>query len=288
MKDALGGSPPRLRLRATGARLGVFLALAAMSLFSLFPLAWIAVTSVKSLAETFLIPPKWLPSHPMFENYVKIWTIQSFGSYFFNSLIVSLSATLFSIVLASLAGYGFSRFRFPASRALMIAVLLAQMFPGLVLLIPYFTLARDARLLNTYPVLILAYTSFSLPFCVWMMKGFFDSIPPELDQAALVDGCSRLGAFLKVILPLSLPGVVATAIFSFLVAWNEYLFAVALTSKPGMYVVTVGIALNIGQYQIQWNELMAASVVATIPTIILYSILEKHMVQGLSAGAVKG
>jgi len=268
--------------------IGFSVAAAALCFFCLFPLCWILSTSLKTLPETFLTPPSWLPSHFEFENYLKIWTIQSFGRYFFNSLIVSSSATAASIVLASLAGYGFSRFRFRFCRSLMVLVLVAQMFPGLVLLIPYYTLASQAKLLNTYSVLIIVYTSFALPFCIWLMKGFFDSIPSELDQAALVDGCTRLGAFARVILPLALPGVVATAIFSFLLAWNEYLFAVVLTSKERMYLVTVGIASNVGQFRIMWNELMAGAVLATIPTIVLYALLERHLVRGLSAGAVKG
>ena len=171
---------------------------------------------------------------------------------------------------------------------MMIFILMTQMFPGILLVIPYFSLMGAAGLLNTYPALVIAYTSFSLPFCTWMLKGFFDSIPPELDEAAMIDGCSRTSAFLRVILPLSAPGLVATAIFSFLVAWNEFLFAVVLTSTPGMYLVTVGIASNIGQFRIQWNDLMAASVLATLPTIILYAFLERYLVQGLTAGAVKG
>lgn len=269
-------------------RTGQLLALAGLTLFCLFPFAWIVCTALKDLSETFLIPPSWWPRHPTLENFVKIWTIQSFGRYFLNSLIVSGVTTLLSIVLASLAGYGFSRFKLPGGRAMMVGVLAAQMFPGIVLLIPYFTLASRLQMLNTYAVLILAYTSFSLPFCVWMMKGFFDGIPQELDEAATIDGCSALGAFSRVVLPLSLPGVVATAIFSFLVAWNEFLFAVVLATRENMYVVTVGIALNIGQFRIQWNELMAGAVLATVPTIILYALLERHLVRGLSAGAVKG
>jgi len=269
-------------------QMGLYLALAALTIFCLFPFAWIFCTALKTLGETFKLPPSWWPHQPTLENFVKIWTIQSFGRYFLNSLIISGVTTLLSIVLASLAGYGFSRFRLPGGRIAMVGVLAAQMFPGIVLLIPYFTLASRLQMLNTYPVLILAYTSFSLPFCVWMMKGFFDGIPTELDEAATIDGCSALGAFLRVVLPLSMPGVVATAIFSFLVAWNEFLFAVVLATRETMYVVTVGIALNIGQFRIQWNELMAGAVLATVPTIILYALLERHLVRGLSAGAVKG
>ncbi len=269
-------------------RTGQLLGLAALTIFCLFPFAWIVATSLKDLSETFLIPPTWTPQHPTLDNFVKIWTIQAFGRYFFNSLIVSGGTTLLSIVLASLAGYGFSRFRLPGGRIMMVGVLVAQMFPGIVLLIPYFTMASRLQMLNTYPVLMVAYTSFSLPFCVWMMKGFFDGIPNELDEAAVIDGCSPLGAFARVVLPLSLPGLVATAIFSFLVAWNEYLFAVVLATRESMYVVTVGIASNIGQFRIQWNELMAGAVLATVPTIVLYALLERHLVRGLSAGAVKG
>jgi ABC-type glycerol-3-phosphate transport system permease component len=263
-------------------------ALAGLAVFSLFPFAWIVITSFKDISETFLIPPSWWPQRLTFQNFVTVWTIQAFGRYFVNSLVVSGATTVLSITLACLAGYGFSRYRLPGGRAMMVAVLAAQMFPGIVLLIPYFTLASRLQMLNTYPVLILAYTSFSLPFCIWMMKGFFDGIPVELDEAATIDGCSALGAFLRVVLPLSLPGVVATAIFSFLVAWNEYLFAVVLATRENMYVVTVGIASNIGQFRIQWNELMAEAVLATVPTIILYAFLERHLVRGLSAGAVKG
>jgi ABC-type glycerol-3-phosphate transport system permease component len=289
--------PSRVRKRARRScldeppplvRTGQLVGLAALAIFCLFPFAWIVATSLKDLSETFRIPPTWFPQRLSLENFVKIWTIQSFGRYFFNSLVVAGATTLLSIVLASLAGYGFSRFKLPGGRAMMVGVLTAQMFPGIVLLIPYFTIASRVQMLNTYPVLILAYTSFSLPFCIWMMKGFFDGIPTELDEAAVLDGCTSLGAFLRVVLPLSLPGVVATAIFSFLVAWNEYLFAVVLATRESMYVVTVGIASNIGQFRIQWNELMAGAVLATIPTIILYALLERHLVRGLSAGAVKG
>jgi len=293
MRPVPNASPRRQQQRGLDepgplARTGQLVALAALTVFCLFPFAWIVATSLKDLSETFLIPPSWLPRRLSLENFVKIWTIQAFGRYFFNSLLISGATTLLSIVLASLAGYGFSRFKLPGGRAMMVAVLAAQMFPGIVLLIPYFRLASRAQMLNTYLVLILAYTSFSLPFCVWMMKGFFDGIPTELDEAAVIDGCSSLGAFTRVVLPLSLPGLVATAIFSFLVAWNEYLFAVVLATRENMYVVTVGIASNIGQFRIQWNELMAGAVLATVPTIILYSLLERHLVRGLSAGAVKG
>jgi ABC-type glycerol-3-phosphate transport system permease component len=245
-------------------------------------------TSLKPLEETFLIPPEWTPRTLTFDSYLNVWGIQSFWRYFWNSIVVAVNTTVFSLILASLAGYGFSRFKVPGAEGMMTFTLITQMFPSALLVIPYFLIASQLGLFNTYPALFIAYTSFALPFCMWMLKGFMDSIPTDLDEAARVDGCGRLGAFMRVIVPLALPGVVATAIFSFLVAWNEFLFAVALTSKPDMYVVTLGIASNIGQFRVQWNDLMASAVLASIPTILLYTFLERYLVQGLTAGAVKG
>jgi ABC-type glycerol-3-phosphate transport system permease component len=259
-----------------------------IALFCLFPLAWMLSTSLKVFEETYVTPPTWWPVRPTVDAYGNIWRIQSFGTYFVNSTIVAGITTLVSLVLASLAGYGFSRFRFAGAGSLMAFILATQMFPGVLLVIPYFLMSSKAGLFNSYEVLIIAYTSFALPFCVWMLKGFFDRVPRELDEAALIDGTGRFGAFVRVALPLAMPGIVATAIFSFLVAWNEFLFAVALTSSPQMYLLTVGIASNIGQFRIQWNDLMAGAVVATVPIILLYGVLERYLVEGLTAGAVKG
>lgn len=266
----------------------IYFGLIALSIFSLLPFAWMISTSFKNLSETFNTPVNWIPKVFTMESYKNIWTIQNFGVYFKNSAIAASFSTLFSVILAALAGYGFSRFRFKYGKSLMVFVLVSQMFPGILLVIPYFSMTSKMGLINSYTALIIAYTSFSLPFCLWMLKGFFDSIPIQLDEAAMVDGCSRLKTFFHIILPVSLPGIAATVIFAFLQAWNEFLFALVLTTTPKMYTMTVGIANNIGQFRIQWNDLMAASVVATLPTIILYSFLEKYLVQGLTAGAVKG
>ncbi len=257
-------------------------------LFCLLPLAWMVSTSLKPLEDTYVVPPAWWPAHPTLGSYSNIWRIQSFGTYFLNSCIVAGFTTIASLVLATLAGYGFSRFRFRGARVLMSFTLTTQMFPGVLLVIPYFALSSKVGLFDTYQVLILAYTSFALPFCVWMLKGFFDSVPREVDEAALIDGATRLGTFLRVILPLATPGIIATSIFSFLVAWNEFLFAVALTSSPTMQLVTAGIVSNIGQFRVQWNDLMAAAVVATVPIVVLYAFCERYLVAGLTAGAVKG
>ncbi len=276
------------RNRSIFATFWTYFALLWLVIYCLFPLGWMISTSFKPTEDTYVIPPLWIPPHPTLSSYETILGIQNFPRYFFNSAVVSLATTILALIFACLAGYGFSRFRFRGSRLLMVFTLITQMFPGILLVIPYFAVMNSLGLFNTYPALVIAYTSFSLPFCIWMLKGFFDSIPAELDEAAMIDGCGRFSAFLRVILPLSAPGLAATAIFSFLIAWNEFLFAVALTSTPDMSLVTVGIVSNIGQFRIAWNDLMAAAVLATIPTITLYTFLERYLVQGLTAGAVKG
>jgi ABC-type glycerol-3-phosphate transport system permease component len=254
----------------------------------LFPLLWILSTSLKGEAEVYRWPPTLIPDSPNFDAYSRIWAIKNFSRFFWNSTVVSSSSTLLSVVLACLAGYGFSRFQFRGSNFLQFLFLVTQMVPAILLLLPYFILMKQLSLLNTYTSLVLAYTSFALPFCTWMLKGFFDAIPAELDDAAMIDGCSRIQVLVRVVMPLALPGVAATAVFSFLVAWNHYLFAMGLATDPVMYTLPVGISSMIGEFRIQWNELMAGAVIASFPAILVYSYLERYFVQGLTAGAVKG
>ncbi len=268
--------------------LSIYAAAAILVLFCLLPVAWMLSTSFKTYSETFATPPHWIPRVFTFEPYMNMWRIQPFVRYFMNSVIVATATTLLAVLFAALAGYGFSRCTFKGANMLLVFTLVTQMFPSIVLIVPYFIVMSRFGLINSYPSLIIAYMSFSLPFCIWMLKGFFDTIPRELDEAAMIDGCSRLKAFLWVIVPLSLPGIFATILFSFLVAWTEFLFALCLTMTPDMATVTVGITSLVGQYRVYWNELMAASVVASIPTICLCIFLEKYLIRGLTLGAVKG
>lgn len=272
------------RRRSAGSYAGLLL----LSAFCLLPLLWMVSTSLKPLEETFVSPPRWIPEHPTIAAYANAWSIQSFGTYFANTAIVTVATAILAVALGSLAGYGFSRFPLPGKSLLMGFTLSSQMFPGVLLVIPYFIAASRLGLFNTHVALIIAYTSFALPFCVWMLKGFFDRIPRELDEAAMLDGADRLNVFLRVVVPLARPGIIATAIFSALVAWNEFLFAVALTSSPKMYLLTVGITSNLGQFRVQWNDLMATAVLAVLPVIALYALLQRHLVAGMTAGAVKG
>jgi len=269
-------------------RLLPFLALCVISGTCMFPLVWILITSLKTLREAYVIPPTWIPSPVTFENYVYIWGIESFWRLLVNSMIVSALATLLSLIVAGLGAYGFSRFAFVGKRGLMIFALTTQMFPGIVLVIPYFGVATFFGLFNTRLALIIAYVSFVLPFSMLMLKGVFDAVPREIDEACLIDGTSRLGALCRVVLPLSLPGLVATGLYCFLVAWNDYLFAVVLTATPDMRVVSVGVASMIGQYRVQWNNLMAGAVLASIPSVFIFAFLERYFITGLSGGSIKG
>jgi multiple sugar transport system permease protein len=255
---------------------------------TLFPFYWMLNTSLKPATEVFASPPTFVSAQWSLGAYSTILGERPVGRYFVNSLIVSLGSTALSVVLASLAAYGFTRFFEGAATAFIVFLLFTKMLPETLLIIPYFRLMSALGLLDTHLALILAYSSFALPFSVWMLIGFFRSIPREIDEAATIDGASVWQTYFRVILPLARPGLVAVALFTFLIAWNSYVWALVLTTDASMYVMSVGIANMVGEYRVQWNELMAAAVIATAPVMALYALLERHLVSAITAGAVKG
>jgi len=260
----------------------------AVAVVVIFPFYWMLNTSLKPSAEVFASPPTFVSSQWSLDAYRSLFATRSIGRYFVNSLIVALGATALSVVLAALAAYGLTRFFPRGATTFVMFLLFTKMLPETLLIIPYFQLMSDVGLLNTHLALILAYSSFALPFSVWMLIGFFRSIPREIDEAARMDGASVLQAFVRVILPLARPGLVAVALFTFLIAWNSYVWALVLTTDASMFVLSVGIANMVGEYRVQWNELMAAAVIAALPVMVLYSLLERHLVSAITAGAVKG
>jgi len=262
-------------------------ALAALAIV-LFPFYWMVNTSLKPASEIFLSPPTFASPNWSLEAYTTVLTQRPVARYFVNSLAVALGTTALSVTLAALAAYGFTRFFPHGATPFIVFLLFTKMLPETLLIIPYFQLMSDVGLLNTYWALILAYSSFALPFSVWMLIGFFRSIPRDIDEAAMIDGATYLQAFFRVILPLARPGLVAVALFTFLIAWNSYLWALVLTTDSSMYVLSVGIANMVGEYRVQWNELMAAAVIAALPVMVLYSLLERHLVNAITSGAVKG
>lgn len=282
------GSEGQARSRLT--RFGLYLALALLLAFAFFPTFWLVSTSLKPQLEAFQNPPTWIPRQPTVRSYEILPQDRGgFVQYFKNSLIVGGATTLVTLVAASHAGYALSRFRFRGARALLLLILATQMFPYVTILISLYTLLRRLGMLNTYPALVLAFTAFSLPFSIWMMKGFCDTVPGELEDAARVDGASRLQTLYQIIIPVILPGIVAVALFTFLTAWNELLFALTLTSSPGMRTVPPGFVLTyIGEFQDRWPDLMAASVVVSLPVVVLFTLFQRQLVRGLTAGAVKG
>jgi ABC-type glycerol-3-phosphate transport system permease component len=252
-----------------------------------YPVITMFLNSLRSTNEILTTNAIW-PAHANLQNYVYLSSRTSFWTFFTNSMIVACVGTVLSIVCSSLAGYALSRFHIAFLTGYSRVLLMAQMFPLILALIPLFILFRDLGLVNSYWSVILMYTVANLPFATWMFRGFFDSIPVELEEAALTDGCTRLQAFWRIVLRLSGPGVAAVAIFSFLFSYNEYLIASVFLRDPSLMTIPVGIQMFMQQYATDWGSLMAAATLAALPTIIFFSFVQKYMVLGAVAGAVKG
>jgi multiple sugar transport system permease protein len=265
--------------------------LAFFTIITLFPLYTIVITAIKPLQDvqsTF----RWIPSRITFAPFGDIWQTVPLARYFVNSIIISGVATLISVAIAVLAGYALSRYRFTGRRVFSLVVLSTQMFPGILFLLPLFIIFINiqqvigVQLYGSYLGLILTYLTFSLPVAIWMLAGYFDSLPLGLEEAASIDGASALGTLVRIIIPLSLPGIIAVAIYSFMTAWNELLFASILTSAATR-TLSVGLQGYATQSNVYWNQLMAASIVVSIPIVVAFLALQRYMVQGLTSGAVK-
>ncbi len=278
--------PPALRLVAA---LGRTYGLTAVLLVVVcFPLFWMAVTSVKPQTEIFQVPPTWLPRTWTLRNYRDLFTLTDFGRLFVNSLKVCVSSTLFALILGTVGAYGLARFPFRGKSLCSRSVLLAYMFPGALLVIPLVVIFARLGLTNSHLGLALAYLTFALPFVLWVMRGFFRGIPVDLEEAALIDGASRLGAFVDVALPQALPGIIATGIFTFLFAWNEYLLALILISDESLRTIPPGLMRFVSATDVNWGLMMAASVVVTLPMAAVFGFVQRHLVTGIGAGGVKG
>ena len=256
--------------------------------FALFPILWMLSTSFKSEAEALSLPIRWIPKQFTLRAYGEMWTMKPFATYVWNSIVVSGVTALLSTIVGALAGYGFSRFRFRGRTSLLAFFLATQMISGVLVIGPYFQILAVFELYNTLTGLVIAYVTICLPFAAWMSKGYFDSIPKELDEAGLVDGASRLQIFFRIICPIALPGTVSTLLFAFLLAWQDLLWALCLVSIDEKRTVTLGVAFLVGEFVVQWPMLTAASLIGSLPTILLYLFLQRYYVEGLARGAVKG
>ena len=276
----------RTRLLHRGTTYAVLLLLSA---FCLFPFAWMLDTALKPLSEVQSLHPTFAIARPTLDSFRRVLFTTEFPVYFRNSLIVSIGTTLLTLMAGVFAGYALSRWPFaPVARTLGSALLLSQMIPGVLLLVPLYILERRLGLLSTYAGLIVVYCSFTLPLCVFMLKGYFDAVPRELEEAAEMDGCSRLGFLYRILLPLSGPGVLATAAFCFVNAWNEFMFGYVFVNDDAHRTLTPGIMLFRSAHVTDWGGLMAASVLAVVPVAACFLYLQRFLVEGLTGGAVKG
>ena len=268
----------------------LWVGLAALTLFAMLPFVWVFLASFKTRAELYATPIVYLPASLSVANYVEAWTskLTPFSRFFANSLWVSSVTMVATTLVSILAGYALARFRFAGRQTFLLIFLATQMFPAVLLIAPLLSQWYALGLIDTYQALIYSNFSFTVPFTVWMLVGYFESIPIELEESAMLDGCNRFGALCRVVLPLAAPGVAATAIFAFVASWSELLFAITFTSQTEMRTLSAGLLFMVGQYEIQWGQLSAGVIISTVPVAILFTYLQRHLIQGLSAGAVKG
>jgi ABC-type glycerol-3-phosphate transport system permease component len=272
---------------SAASRLGLTALQILLALFVLLPFFWMISVSLKPATEPFSIPARLWPAAPTLENYVTAFRPE-FRTYFMNSIIVSSASVIITVTLGLLAAYSFSRGKLIALTVLMGAVVIAQMFPHSAIIIPIYKMMRVADLLNTYTSLIIAYVSVTLPVAIWMLRGFLIKLPVSLEEAASIDGAGPLRVFWDIVVPLARPGVIATAVYVLIVTWQEFLFALSFTSTKEMRTLPVGLNDFIGQYGIRYGELMASSVMVSVPVIAIFFFLQRYLVAGLTAGAVKG
>ena len=264
-----------------------YLGLAIGLVFAGFPILWMFFASLKSNTEIFALPPKLLPSQFTIDAYLAIVNDPAKVRFFINSYLVAGVVTLLTVLIAILTAYGFSRYSFRFKNTLNVFIISTQTVPPITLLIPYFGMVVAFGIFDTYFALILTYMVFTLPYAILLMTGYLNTLPRELDEAVQVDGGSSWTALWRVVVPLSVPGIVATAVYTFLLAWNEFLFALTLTKSMDMRTVPIGIELLMGQHAFEWNEMMAMSVLGSLPLLVLYLFAQRYFLAGMTAGSVK-
>lgn len=271
------------------ARVGLWLGIGAMCAWSLFPIYWMVVSSLRAPRDLFA-PPQLIPTHIdwKFENYTMLLQLTDYPQQFANSLIVAIVVVVITLVLSVVIAYTVTRYRVPGKSVIVGGMLYAYMFPPLLLAIPMLSIFARIGLADHLLGVVLAHCTLSLPLGVWLLWGFFKNMPFDLEEAAMVDGCTRLGAFIRVVLPLSLPGIVTVAIFAFLLSWTDYVFSFVLISSDANKTLPVGLASILGTFDARWGELMAGATLIAAPLFAMFVFLSRYFIQGLAAGAVKG
>jgi len=268
-------------------KIAVLISLCLGAIFAGFPVFWMFLNSFKPNSEIFAFPPKIISDNFTLAGYHEIFSNPEKIRFFTNSYVVSISVTLLTLLVAIQAAYAFSRFDFPGKSAFNIVILSLQAVPPITLMIPYFGLMVTLKLYNTYQGLILTYMVFTLPYAIIMMTGYFNTLPRELDEAVKLDGGGALATLWRILVPVSIPGIVSVGIYTFMISWNEYLFALTLTRTQEMRTVPIGIQLLMGQHSYEWNEMMAMSMLGSLPVLILFLFFQRFFMGGLTSGAVK-
>ena len=291
MSTVAATAPPRRRERPLAMSLLLHGGLLAATAVAVFPVFWIAISSFKHLQEIqsstklSILPHDWTT-----ENYTHVLTSNDhiFLTWLWNSVVIAALTTVLSVFLASTAGYALSRYRFPGYRPALTSFLITQMFPAAILLVPIYNIIVHLGLLNTKTALVLAYSTVAVPFCVWMLKGYFDTIPISIEEAGRVDGLSPFGTFWRIVMPLSLPGLAVTSFYAFITAWNEVAFANLLLVENKSYTLPVGLQTYIFQFAADWDRLTAAAMLVSLPAILVFLVAQRYLVSGLTRGGVKG
>ncbi|MGE5576546.1 MAG: carbohydrate ABC transporter permease [Syntrophothermus sp.] len=277
-----------IQRRSIWQRLGRALGLLFFLCFALFPLYWMVLTSFKPDRELFSEHVNYWPVHPTFQHYVDVLQRTAFGVYLRNSLAAASAASLVVLIIAIFGGYALARFKFRGRQMSLMALLATQMFPGVVLVAPLYILFSKFHLLNTLLGLILIYITLNIPFAVFLMRGYFADVPVELEEAAYIDGCNRIEAIWRIVVPALWPGIVATIVFVFVAAWSEMVFAVMFINDEGLKTIPVGLIMFVSKFNVSWGMMMAATTMALVPIAVLFGYIQRYLVQGLTMGAVKG
>ena len=264
-----------------------YLGLAIGLVYACFPILWMLFSSLKSNTEIFSLPPELFPKEFTLKAYHSIFSSPMKVRFFLNSYLVATVVTFLTLFVAILAGYSFSRHSFKLKKPLNLFIISTQTVPPISLLIPYFGIVVSFRMYDTYFALIFTYMVFTLPYAILLMTGYFNTLPKELDEAVIIDGGSSFTALWRVLVPVSIPGIVATGVYTFLLSWNEFLFALTLTKSTEMRTVPIGIQLLMGQHSYEWNEMMAMSILGSFPILIMYMVAQRYFLEGLTAGSVK-
>ena len=252
------------------------------------PIYWVAITSFKDPGDMFVYPPQWYIPNPTLDHYKKVLFQTMMPIGFRNSLFIGFITVIVAGILSALAAYGFSRYRFKANQPLMLFLIITKMLPASVLIVPLYVMMNNFRMLDAFQGIIGVYISINIPFSVWILKSFFDAIPSDLDEAAYIDGCSTVGTFLKVLLPLTVPGIVAVSVITFFSCWNEFIIALTLTSRTAIQPMSIGLYTFMTEQGVQWGPITCATTIAIFIPAVLFLIFQKYFIAGMTSGAVKG